>query len=217
MGEWVLYLGNRNYSSWSMRAWLAMKQAGFEFDEVRFHLGQPDVRQRIAQVSPTGRVPALHHRGRAIWDSLAIGEYLAERAPDAGLWPRAAEPRAVARSVVAEMHAGFPGLRSRMPFNVRRSSPGVGREAEVEAEIDRVFAIWRTCREDFGGDGEFLFGAFGLADAFYAPVVSRFKTYAVTIERDCRAYVDAVWQQPWVRQWRAEAEAEEWVEPRFDL
>lgn len=217
MSEWILYLGNRNYSSWSMRAWLAMKQSGLGFREVRFHLGQSDVRDRIGRHSPSGRVPALHHGRRVIWDSLAICEYLAEHAPDAGLWPEQGATRAVARSVTAEMHSGFPALRAQMPFNVRRSSPGKGRGGGVEQEIERIFRIWESCRVAHRASGEFLFGRFGIADAFYAPVVSRLKTYEVSVTEPCLDYVTAVWRHPHVRQWREEAAAEDWVEAGFDL
>jgi glutathione S-transferase len=153
MAEFVLYHGNKNYSSWSMRAWLALKASGVDFDEVAFHLGEPGVRERIRRHSPTGRVPALRHGDLTIWDSLAIGEYLAERAPDAGLWPASREERAVARSVCAEMHSGFQALRTHMPFNVRRSSPGKGRAPGVQDDIERIAQIWVSCREKQGADG----------------------------------------------------------------
>lgn len=216
MEPWLLVLGNRNYSSWSMRAWLAMKQTGVEFEEIRFHLGETDVRRRIRERSPTGRVPALHHGERVIWDSLAICEYLAEVFPRAGLWPVEAGARARARSVTAEMHAGFAALRASMPFNVRRESPGKGRSPEAIADVERVLEIWRGCREAHGGEGPYLFGGFGIADAFYAPVVSRLETYAVD-PGDCADYVRAVWEHPHVGEWREDARAESWVEPEFDL
>lgn len=215
MPGFVLYHGNKNYSSWSLRAWLALRISGADFEEVAFHLGEPGVRERIRRHSPTGKVPALRHGDRVVWDSLAIGEYLAEVFPDAGLWPRDAGRRAVARSIVAEMHSGFQALRSHMPFNVRRSSRGKGRAEGVQQDIDRITEIWRSCRA--GGDGPFLFGNFGLADAFYAPVVSRFRTYAVELDEVCREYADAVWEQDDVREWRAAAETEEWIEPEYDL
>jgi len=218
MPELIFYHGNKNYSSWSMRAWLALRICGAEFEEVAFHLGEPDVRERIRRHSPSGKVPALRHGERVVWDSLGIAEYLHELFPAAGLWPSEPARRAVARSIVAEMHSSFAALRRHMPFNVRRQSPGKGRAEGVRQDIDRITLIWRDCRAAVAdADGPFLFGRFGLADAFYAPVVSRFRTYAVELDEVSRAYADAVWEHGPVREWRAAAEAEEWVEPEYDL
>jgi glutathione S-transferase len=217
MSGWTLYHGNKNYSSWSMRAWLALKLTGADFDEIFFHLGEPGVREKIRRHSPTGKVPALRHGDLVIWDSLAICEYLAERFPEASLWPPEAVARAVARSVSAEMHSGFQALRKQMPFNVRRSSPGKGRGEGVGEEIERILGIWTTCRSSFGGNGAFLFGGYCLADVMFAPVVSRFHTYAVELEGVAQAYAVSVWEHPHVRQWRAAAEAEPWLEPEYDL
>ena len=169
-----LFMGNRNYSSWSMRAWLALRLTGVDFEEQVFPLGEPGVRERIRAHSPTGRVPALQDGELTVWDSLAIAEYLAERHPDAGLWP--ADPGARAR---AEMHSGFAALRANMPFNVRRRSPGKGRAPGVQEDIERIVGLWREC---LAAGGPFLFGEFGLADAFYAPVVLRFRTYGVPLD-----------------------------------
>jgi len=215
MNDLTLYHGNKNYSSWSMRAWLALRLCRVPFAEVGFHLGEPGVRGRIREHSPTSRVPALRDGDLVIWDSLAIGEYLAERHPRAGLWQADAAVRATARSIVAEMHSGFPELRRQMPFNVRRSSPGRGHTAGVAQEIERITEIWRDCRARHGGP--FLFGGYGLADIFFAPVVSRFHTYAVGLDNVCRNYATAVWEHPDVRDWRRAAEAETWTEPEFDL
>lgn len=217
MAEFVFYHGNKNYSSWSMRGWLALKLAGADFEEVGFHLGQQGVREKIRQHSPTGKVPALGHGELLIWDSMAIGEYLAERFPEARMWPEDAADRALARSVSAELHSGFPALRSHMPFNVRRSSPGKGRADGVQQDIDRVTEIWHTCRERRAHAGAFLFGSWCLADALYAPIVSRFRTYAVDLDEISRAYCAATWEHEHVREWCAAAEAESWVEPCFDL
>jgi len=217
MSEYVYYHGNKNYSSWSMRGWLTLKLAGAEFEEMAFHLGEQGVREKIRRHSPTGRVPALGHRDLVIWDSMAIGEYLAERFPEAGLWPEDPMDRATARSICAEMHSGFPALRANMPFNVRRSSPGVGRAPGVQEDIDRITEIWRGCRADRGDDEPFLFGRWCLADVMYAPVVSRFRTYAVGVDDVSQAYCAAVWEQEHVREWCAAAEAESWVESCFDL
>jgi len=217
MVEYVYYHGNKNYSSWSMRGWLALKLAGAEFEEVGFHLGEQGVREKIRRHSPTGKVPALRHRDKVIWDSMAICEYLAERFPEAGMWPGDPMDRATARSICAEMHSGFPALRENMPFNVRRSSPGIGRAPGVQEDIDRISEIWRGCRASRGNEQPFLFGRWCLADVMYAPVVSRFRTYAVDLDEFSRAYRAAVWGQEHVREWCAAAEAESWVEPCFDL
>jgi glutathione S-transferase len=217
MSRYVLYHGNKNYSSWSMRAWLALKLSGIDFEEVAFHLGEAGVRDRIREHSPTGRVPVLRHGDLTIWDSLAIGEYLAERAPDAGLWPTRVDARAIARSACAEMHSGFQALRAHMPVNIRRSSPGKGRAPGVREDIDRVRQIWNGCRSTHAQEGSFLFGDYCLADVFFAPVVSRFNTYAVELDEVSESYSSAVWEHPHVAQWSREAESEDWVEPEFDL
>ncbi len=213
----TLYHGNKNYSSWSMRAWLALKLTGAEFREVAFHLGEPGVREKIRRHSPTGKVPALQHGELVVWDSLAICEYLAELFPEAPMWPEDRAARAVARAVSAEMHSGFAALRANMPFNVRRSSPGKGRAEGVQEDIDRIADIWRSSRTSYGMDGAYLFGRYSLADVMFAPVVSHFNTYAVELDDVSSDYAAAVWEQPHVREWRAAAEAESWVEPIFDL
>jgi glutathione S-transferase len=162
-------------------------------------------------------VPALRDGDRVVWDSLAIFEYLHERRPEAALWPADAAARAMARSITAEMHSGFQALRRHMPFNIRRSSPGKGRAPGVQEDIDRIVAIWRDCRSRFGAGGDFLFGAWSLADAAFAPVVSRFRTYAVELDREGTRYGEAVWALPEIQQWRAAAEVETTVEPELDL
>jgi glutathione S-transferase len=217
MGNLTLYLGNKNYSSWSMRAWLAMRTAGAPFEEHVFHLGEPGVRDQVRRVSPTGRVPALNSGQVVLWDSLAIMEYLAERFPEAGLWPAEPEARAVARAAVAEMHSGFPALRRHMPVNVRRECPGKGREKGVEQDIDRVLEIWRNCRAGYGQGGDFLFGDWSLADCAYAPVVSRFVTYAVNVDGVSREYMDAVLAWPAMQEWVGAARAEMTTVDEFDL
>ncbi len=215
-GRYILYHGNKNYSSWSMRAWLAVRQSGCEFEEVAFHLGSEHVRDRIVEHSPTGKVPALCHDGLTIWDSLAITEYLAERFPQADIWPSEVGDRARARSVVAEMHSGFEALRTAMPFNCRRSSPGKGREPGVAEDIARVSAIWRECRRQSSA-GRYLFGAYSAADMTYAPVVSRFRTYAVELDDVSAQYAQALWEHPHIVEWCEAAAREEWIEPEFDL
>ena len=217
MADYVFYHGNKNYSSWSMRGWLALALSGADFEESFFHLAEPGIRDKIRQVSPTAKVPALRHGELVIWDSLAIAEYLAERFTRAGMWPEDPARRAVARAVCAEMHSGFPALRTHMPMNVRRDSPGKGRAPGVQADIDRVTEIWRDCRARHSGDGPYLFGRWCLADVFYAPVVTRFRTYAVEVDDVSQAYCAAVWAQEHVAAWTAAARAERWVEPEYDL
>lgn len=210
MADTTLIIGNKAYSSWSLRPWLALKAAEVPFSEVVIPLSRPDTRENILKHSPSGRVPVLQVGTLTIWDSLAICEWAAEAAPAAGLWPADRHARAVARSVVAEMHSGFAALRQHLPMDLKCRHPGRALPADVRADIDRVLDIWRSCRTRFGADGPFLFGRFGLADAFYAPVVTRFETYGVELDTACRAYSDAVLDLPAMREWRSAAEAEPW-------
>jgi glutathione S-transferase len=216
MDRLSLIIANRNYSSWSMRAWLALRATGAPFDEVVVPLGEPDTRDQILRWSPSGRVPALRDGELVIWDSLAICEHLAERFPAPGLWPAQSGARAVARSVVAEMHSGFMALRSHMPMNLRASRPGAGRGPGVDDDIARVIAIWEACRRDFGAGGEMLFGSFGIADAFFAPVVGRFLTYGVAPSGAAGAYMAALWAAPAVQEWAEAARAETWRVARYE-
>jgi glutathione S-transferase len=212
----TLIIANRNYSSWSLRAWLALEATGQPFDEVVIPLGQPDTTDNILRWSPTGRVPALHHGDIVLWDSLAICEHLAESFPDAGLWPADPRARATARSVVAEMHSSFVAVRKHMPMNLRASHPGAGREPGVEEDIARIAAIWEECRTNYGSGGDLLFGGFTIADAFYAPVVSRFLTYGVSLGGIASEYMDAVWALPSMQDWAEKARDEEWSVERYD-
>src|SRR5258706_1732249 len=179
MADITIYLGNRNYWSWSVRPWLALKQPGAAFDEEVIPLSEPTTRSTVLRFSPSGRVPALKHNELTVWDSLAICEYLAETFPAAKLWPEDKAARAVARAVSAEMHSGFAALRDHLPMNMRSSFPNRGVTPEVQADINRITAIWRDCRNRFCADGPFLFGGFTIAYAMDAPVVSRFRTYKV--------------------------------------
>lgn len=216
MTELTLVIGNRNYSSWSLRAWLPLKATGAAFGERVVLLGQPDTGAEISKLSPNGLVPALHDGDLVIWDSLAISEYLAERFPETGLWPADPNIRAVARSVAAEMHSGFTAVRGNMPMNIRASYPGQGRGPGVEEDVERIVEIWETCRRDFGAGGDLLFGDFTIADAFFAPVISRFRTYGVKVEGVAADYMDTVWALPAMREWVAGAEAEQWNVDRYD-
>jgi glutathione S-transferase len=202
-----LVIGNKNYSSWSLRPWLAMKVLGIAFDEIRIHLYGCGSKERILQHSPAGKVPILKDGATLVWDSLAILEYLAERYPQ--LWPRERAERAKARSVSAEMHSGFAPLREHMSMNVRKRYPGKGRTPEVEKDIARISEIWADAT------GPFLFGEFTAADAMYAPVVLRFRTYGV--EGPSRRYMDAMLSLPAMREWIEAAEREPESIPELDL
>jgi glutathione S-transferase len=216
MSDYILVIGNKNYSSWSLRPWLAMRQAGLPFREVRIPLYTPQSKAQIRSYSPSGKVPCLVDGALAVWDSLAICEYLAERHPQAKLWPADPYARAVARSISAEMHSGFQNLRSNMSMNCRKRFPGMGRTVEVAGEIERVQRSWGQAREKHGAGGPFLFGAFTIADAMYAPVVLRFRTYAVQLNPVCREYADAILALPAMQQWLADAEAETEVIAAFE-
>ena len=208
MAKLSIIVGSKNYSSWSLRAWLALEQTGAPFDEVVIALDRPETKGEIARHSPSGRVPALHDGERVVWDSLAIAEYLAERFPEAGLWPADESARAIARAVSAEMHSGFSALRQNMPMNMRASAPGRGRAPGVDEDLARIFAIWRECRERFGAGGPFLFGRRSIADAMYAPVVSRLTTYGVALDETAAAYSRAIWELPAMQRWLAASRLE---------
>lgn len=206
----VLILGSKNYSSWSLRPWLAMAANNAAFDEVVIPLRSPDTARRIHEHSPAGRVPVLKDGGIVIWESLAILEYLAEKHPDWGLWPAERAVRAQARSISNEMHAGFRGLREALPMNMRRRYTNSMIGADAQPDIDRVLQIWRDARNLYGrpAGGDFLFGAFGAADAMYAPVVSRFLTYGVPLDPVTQSYCDAVMSLPAMQAWLRDAAAE---------
>jgi glutathione S-transferase len=201
-----LVIGDYNYSSWSMRGWLAAKASGEAFETLLIPLREADTAARIAQYSSSGRVPCLLDGDVTIWDSLAIAEYLAERHP--ALWPVDVEARAVARSVSAEMHSGFTALRTHMSMNIRKDYAGRGRTPEVLGEIARIEAIWRECRERFGAGGLYLFGAWSIADMMYAPVCTRFVTYDVALGDIAREYLHDVMSHPHVAEWLAAARAD---------
>jgi glutathione S-transferase len=216
-----LVIGNKNYSSWSLRPWIAMKVAGIPFAEEVISLDATDFHERVGKISATRKVPALADGGSReggtaedgthVWESLAILEYLAEKFPAARLWPAEPNARAHARSIAAEMHAGFTPLRRHYPMNVRRPVKRREPTPEVVGNISRVDAMWTDCRSRFGQAGPFLFGAFGAADAMYAPVVSRFHTYAVELGPVARAYMAAVMALPAWAEWSAAASQEPWV------
>src|SRR5438034_9794083 len=213
----TLLIGNKNYSSWSLRPWIAMKVAGIAFEEIVIPLYEPGSRERVLTVSPTGKVPALVDGDIHVWESLAILEHLAERFPQARLWPLERAARGHARAIAAEMHAGFGALRRHCPMNMRRSMKPRELTAEVAADIARIDALWTNCRTRFGADGAFLFGAFGAADAMYAPVVSRFQSYAVEVAPAARRYMEAVTALPAWAEWMAAALQEPWIMPANEL
>lgn len=201
----TLVIGTKRFSSWSLRPWLAAKMAGVEFDEVLIALRQPDTKAEILKHSPSGKVPCLIHGGLAVWDSLAICEYLAELHPT--LWPEGREARAVARAVSAEMHSGFPNLRNVCSMDIGAVTPLAEVPPEVQAEVDRIQALWADCRARFGAKagGPFLFGRFSIADAMYAPVVSRFTTFAIKMDAVSQTYCDAIWSLPAMQEWKQAA------------
>ncbi len=205
----LLVIGNKNYSSWSLRPWIALKVFGFEFEEKRIPLDSEGSKEAILRYSPAGKVPVLVDGKNSVWDSLAILEYLAEK--NRKLWPADAGERAKARSLAAEMHSGFPQLRTHMSMNVRKRYPGRGRTPEVVAEIERIKAIWNEATRPF------LFGAFTAADAMYAPVVLRFRTYEVELPRAARIYSDAMLALPALQEWIAAAERESESIAQFDM
>jgi len=207
----LLIIGNKNYSSWSFRPWIGMKAVGIAFEERVISLNDPEFKRAIAPVSQNGKVPALDDDGVHVWESLAILEYLAEKFPHAGLWPADPSARAHARAVAAEMHGGFAALRGECPMNFWRPVTRRELSADALADVARVDAMWSECRVRYGGP--FLFGAFGAADAMYAPVVSRFHTYAVEVGERSRAYMDAVMALPAWREWKEAALKEPWILP----
>lgn len=208
MSTLTLIIGNKNSSSWSLRPWLVLKQVEADFSEIRIPLDMPETRNQILRYSPTGRVPVLQHGTLRIWDSLAICEYLAEQFPERLLLPKDSAVRAIARAVSAEMHSGFQQLREHLPMNCRDRFPNSGFSSEVQSDIDRITALWQTCRQQYGTGGNFLFGHFTIADAMFAPVVSRFVTYGVALDAISQAYVETIWALPGMKQWLAEAEVE---------
>lgn len=202
----TLVIGTKRFSSWSLRPWLAAKMAGIAFDEVVIALRQPETKAEILKHSPSGKVPCLIHDQLTIWDSLAICEYLAEMHPT--LWPEGREARAIARAVSAEMHSGFPNLRNSCSMDVCASTPLDPVPPEVAAEIERITTLWSQCRARFGAAGPFLFGRFSIADAMFAPVVSRFTTFAIALDPVGQAYCDAIWSLPAMQEWKQAACAE---------
>ncbi len=214
MAQYKLVIGNKAYSSWSLRPWLLMKQAGLAFEEIRIPLYQDGHDTKIRKFTPAGRLPVLIDGAITVWDSLAICEYLAERHAGKKLWPDDAAARAHGRAISAEMHAGFTALRSKLSMNVRRVFPRAGVNAEVAADIARICTLWEDALQRYGGP--FLLGSLSVADAMYAPVATRFKTYAVALPDGAQAYADRVLALPAMRDWYAAAAAETEMLPRYE-
>ncbi|VXB38995.1 Glutathione S-transferase [Pseudomonas sp. 8AS] len=196
-----LVIGDKNFSSWSLRAALALELTGEPYDELTVRLYQADSRQQILAHSPTGKVPLLKTEEGPIWDSLAIAEYLAERFAESHLWPRGQYARAVARAVCAEMHSGFLGLRSHLSMDMRRDQALESIPAEAQGDIARICQLWADCRAQFGQDGPFLFGHASIADAFFAPVASRLRSYRVALPDVAAAYVETIYHWPAFQRW----------------
>lgn len=203
-----LIIGNKNYSSWSLRAWLLLREADIDFDEHRIPLDTDDTARQIAEFSPAGKVPVLLLGDLAVWDTLAIAETVAERWPDKKLWPEDDAARAHARSISAEMHSGFGELRSRMPMNCRAMGRRVALPDELTRDIDRVFDIWSECHRRYGASGDWLLGDFSIADAMYAPVVLRFRTYGINLPESARHYADRVLRSEAMQEWLLACETE---------
>ena len=204
-----LIIGNKNYSSWSMRPWIAAKAGGIPFEEEVIWLRQADTKERIRALSPNAKVPTLIDGPVVVFESISILEYLAELAPS--LWPEEPAARAYARSVCAEMHAGFAALRNRCPMDIERAPASIALADDVKADVERIISLLTTCRARFGSGGAFLFGRFTNADAMYAPVVSRFHTYDIPVPGVVRAYMDEVMATPMWREWEGDALAEKHV------
>ena len=214
-----LIIGNKNYSSWSMRGWLAAKQSGLHFEEITVPLygeNWEQLRQGGDIMPSSGRVPLLWDGETVVWDSLAILDYLADKVGRDRFWPKDDTARGMARSMVAEMHSSYQALRKECPMNVRKRIEGVELSDAARHDIVRVLGLWAEARARFGGGGPFLFGTFGAADIFYAPVVSRFISYQVVVPGFAAAYMQAVWEHEWLRAWVHASEEEEWVIEQFE-
>jgi len=216
-----LIIGNRNYSSWSLRGWLATKQSGLHFEEIQVPLfGEDwdDQKREMGDIAPSqGKVPVLWDGEAVVWDSLAIIEYLSDKVGRDRFWPKDDAARAMARSMVAEMHSGYMALRSQCPMNVRRRIEGHKIDDAVRADVVRILTLWAEARARFGKGGPFLFGTFGAADIIYAPVVSRFITYGIGVPGFAATYMEAVWEHEWLQAWIAASEAEEWVIEQYEV
>ncbi len=215
-----LILGNKNYSSWSLRGWLALKQSGLHFDELTVPIMGDEwekTKESMGEVQPSsGKVPILWDGDAVIWDSLAILEYMADKVGRDRFWPKDEAARGMARAMVAEMHCGYQSLRSDMPMNIRRRMPLENVSDKTRDDIVRILGLWAEARARHGSAGPFLFGTFGAADIFYAPVVTRFVTYGVGVPGFATSYMEAVWEHDWMQQWIGAAQEEDWVIEQYE-
>jgi glutathione S-transferase len=215
-----LIIGNKNYSSWSLRGWLAVKQSGLLFDELTVPIMGEEWEQRkhdMGEVQPSsGKVPILWDDAVVVWDSLAILEYLADKVGRDRFWPKDAGARGMARAMVAEMHSGYQALRRELPMNIRRRFDLPGVSEETRRDIVRILQLWAEARARYGSAGPYLFGTFGAADIFYAPVVTRFATYGISVPGFAHSYMEAVRGHAWMREWGEAAEAEQWVIEQYE-
>lgn len=211
MAKPLLVIGNKNYSSWSLRPYMALSMAGISFEEKLVIFGEPEFGKVVKKISKAGLVPILVHGKNTIWDSLAIMEYAAETWPDRNLWPKSKAARAMARSVSAEIHSGFRNLRGACPMNLRRPIKPVPMNDGILADVARIEALWKECRKEHGRGGPFLFGKFSIADAMFAPVVTRFETYDIKVSNDTQHYMNAILATPAFHDWKAGALKENWV------
>ena len=212
----TLVIANKAYSSWSFRPFILLRHFGIGFAEITIPLGETATREQILRYGPAGKCPALIDGDLTIWDSLSIIEYLAETYPDLSIWPRDKAARAMARSLSAEMHSGFMGLRAHLPMNMRRPVKARALTPDAAADVARIEAAWTGARRQFGRGGDFLFGVFSAADAMFAPVVSRFHTYDVPVSSESRSYMDAIMALPAWRDWQAGAGAEIWRIAKYE-
>jgi glutathione S-transferase len=217
MQDLHLIIANKNYSSWSLRPWLAMTVSGLSFRETVLNFAEPDFPRLIRQYSRAGKVPVLQHGDITIWESLAIIEYIADTFPETNLWPKSAKARAVARSVSSEMHAGFAALRQTCPMNLRLMRKVVPMSEAAKNDVAAIQSVWRACRKEFGQGGPFLFGTFSAADAMYAPVVTRFDSYDVVVDDDSRDYMNAIKSLPAFDVWRKAGLEEPWRVPQNEV
>lgn len=217
MSKLRLIIGNKNYSSWSLRPWLALTAAKLPFIEEMILLDTPEFAGAVARHSGAGRVPVLYHGKLVIWDSLAILEYIADAFPQKNMWPTASSARAMARSISSEMHAGFQALRNACPMNLRRPRRTVLMEDAVKKDVARIESLWRAARDKHAKGGKFLFGKFSNADAMYAPVVTRFDTYDIKVASDTREYMNNVMECEAFKAWKEAALKETWIVPSDEV
>lgn len=217
MSKPILVIGNKNYSSWSLRPYMALAMAGIDFEEKLITFGEPAFGKAVVKISKAGLVPILVHGKNTVWDSLAIMEYAAETWSDRNLWPKNKAARAMARSVSAEMHSGFRNLRNACPMNLSRAIKPVAMNDDIRADVARLEALWKECRSAHGRGGPFLFGKFSIADAMFTPIVTRFETYDIKVSNDTQHYMNAVMATPAFHDWKADGLKEKSLYPEDEV